>query len=434
MEKLNNPNLDIKPKDHKKTKKIFWIMGSILFIALFVVFYLYFAPGLLIINSKVGPVNIYIYGKEPKNIEKFSAFLKPGEYSLLIEKDNYLPSIQTIIIKPLWFTKINAFLTKMNSIGSVNSLSGMINNLNNSFSVLCSNEKYICYFNDADNTLYRMLITANASSSQETSQLQSESIGKLDFIPASASISRASWSTQKDKIIISDNNNSNWLYDLDNKASSALSSSAKQFAFSPDGKKIAYIYNDHANNKTYLSIANPDGTNWQNIKDIDPSSSSVAFSPDGKKIAYIYPKNKENILVVYNLENNGATEQSAGTVSLTNYPLLWSSDNQYVIYNNSTDSKIYSFDTSSKQLQTIDLKIYQNLYSWIGSSNNFIALVKDEKDAGYDIYQINPKNGEKTKINRLENDTQNSPQYIFTSSDGKKIYLQNNNQIAVFNI
>lgn len=267
--------------------------------------------------------------------------------------------------------------------------------------------------------------------------LQDEVLATLDFIPQDKSISRIYWSASKDKLILSsyqDQVFSNWLYDINGKNKIELTSLAKEFSFSPDGTKITYINWNKDQGTASLNIANADGSSERVLKEnINTLSSSLSFSNDNSKIAYIYPSEKENKLVVYDLNNGGSEEQSLGVVYPVNYPSFWSNDNKYLLYNSMANNRLLITDPINRSAaQDSGIKPYNNLYGWLGSSDEFIVLEQDGDKPAFNLWLVNAKTNQKSQLNRLEEDSSNNPQAMFTSSDGKNIYLINNNRLVAF--
>lgn len=83
-----------------------------------------------------------------------------------------------------------------------------------------------------------------------------------------ATLIKALWSPDKEKVIgiFSENNQvKKYLYSYVTNQAAPLSEDIGYAAWSPDSKKIVYQYNSSTSGQSNISIANPDGSNWQNI-------------------------------------------------------------------------------------------------------------------------------------------------------------------------
>lgn len=77
------------------------------------------------------------------------------------------------------------------------------------------------------------------------------------------------WSpTDKNKVIgifQNDEEIKKYFYNHQSKQSALLGQNIQGLAWSPDGQKIAYQYYNQKNQDNFISLANPDGSNWENI-------------------------------------------------------------------------------------------------------------------------------------------------------------------------
>ena len=341
-----------------------------------------------------------------------------------------------VTIKPLRITRIKAELTHMQDVGGLRISSASYGvNLNNSFPALSDDGKFVYYFDDTAEELHRIKTALDLNESEL--ELQDEVMATLDFIPQDKSISRIYWSADKNKLILSsfqDQVFSNWLYDINNKNKTDLTSSAKEFSFSPDGTKIAYISWNKDQGIANLNIANSDGTSERILKEnINTLSSGLSYSNDNNKISYIYPSEKENKLVFYDLNTGSSEEQSLGVVYPVNHQTLWSNSDKYLLYSSLAQEKLLIVDPINKSAaQDIGIKPHNNLYDWLGSNNEFIVLEQDNQTTAYNLWLVNAQTNQKGKINRLEEDSSNNPQAMFATKDGKTIYLINNSRLITF--
>ncbi len=187
---------------------------------------------------------------------------------------------------------------------------------------------------------------------------------------------KAVWSPQKDKVIALFNENGlikKYFYDYNTKISTPLSGDTRWVTWSPSQDKIAYQYYNSQTENNNISIANPDGSDWQNIfqtrmKDlivewpslnkvsvrtkpsglvesivytIDPTTNdfkkiinetyglTVLWSPLGNKILYSETNNQgKNLkLKIADLENQTISELNIATLA---EKCIWSQDNRTI--------------------------------------------------------------------------------------------------------
>src|ERR1051326_7852851 len=132
-------------------------------------------------------------------------------------------------------------------------------------------------------------------------------------------------------------------------------------AISPDGKRVAWVVEDHG-----LTVANVDGTNRKHIDD----ATAMAFSPDGARLAYLAGKAPKQLFV----------EAAPG-----------SGDNNYWI------AKLHVVDVARAAMQplyTPKLQIADPRWSPDGKSIALIeGLMSDEGSTGGDVMLIDAASG-----------------------------------------
>lgn len=184
------------------------------------------------------------------------------------------------------------------------------------------------------------------------------------------------WSPDKTKVISiyqdEEENIDIYVYDYTTGRASAFSSNIKEIAWSSASSKIAYQYTDDNANQNNISIADPDGTNWQVILDtrlkhlnIDWTASDIAFyekpsgitqsslfllnplskelvkvlsniyglsvkwSPQGDKMLYSQTNNQGENINLYLALRNGSNETSAGIVTFVE-KCVWAKDGRTI--------------------------------------------------------------------------------------------------------
>jgi Tol biopolymer transport system component len=100
-------------------------------------------------------------------------------------------------------------------------------------------------------------------------------------------------------------------------------------AWSPDGKKLAFVANDPGNNE--LFIADPDGGNLVRLTDNKVEDRDPAWSPDGKQIAYASDPtgNKSLQLFVIDVASKKFSQLGPTTPKDT-YSPVWSPDGKFI--------------------------------------------------------------------------------------------------------
>lgn len=100
-------------------------------------------------------------------------------------------------------------------------------------------------------------------------------------------------------------------------------------AWSPDGKKLAFVANDPGNNE--LFVADPDGGNLVRLTDNKVEDRDPAWSPDGKQIAYASDPTGNKSLQLFVIDVASKKFAQLGPVTPKDtYSPVWSPDGKYI--------------------------------------------------------------------------------------------------------
>lgn len=201
------------------------------------------------------------------------------------------------------------------------------------------------------------------------------------------SLVKALWGPKKEKVISiikqeDLNLNQKYLYNFKTKTSTLLDKNIRHISWAPNQDKIAYqYYNPQDQSESHISIANPDGSNWENIfktrmKNLIiewPSPDKIAFRtrPSGlaQSVLYIIDTNGENIKKI---------KQSFGLTT------LWSPSGNKLLFSE-TDSqgknlKLKIVDLIKNKVQEIKLKTLPEKCVWSNEETIFCAVPKKLPD------------------------------------------------------
>lgn len=221
-----------------------------------------------------------------------------------------------------------------------------------SFPVLSADGSQVLYYN-SDNGEIRAIATKDLSSS-------STLVAKIQ--PSAIHISWAA-----NKTLIATYLTGSIFYDLNSGSSKKLDQGVRSPVLNRAGDKLAYIYFDDQTGEGNISIADPSGefykvimptrsANWQ-IGWVGNNTLSLVRPP--------IPENPTYALLVLDTETKSL---SAILDSKNNLEVVWSPDNQKIIYSYSTDpgqeSKLYFMNLSDREEVGLSAAVNASKCTW----------------------------------------------------------------------
>lgn len=234
-------------------------------------------------------------------------------------------------------------------------------------------------------------------------------------------ITQAYWSPDTQKVILSNQGDKITLklYDLQSKSSKDMDSKIESLIWSPDSKKIYYHFYDEDQNISQLNVSLPDGTNWQNIVDLQYPSYKFVWVGENKLGYWTPPSDISGTnLDVIDLATKETKE------IFNDYRLadaLVSNNSQKIVYekfdkNNSTLSlAVANIDGKND----IDTKLQSSVAKsvWISNELLITAVKIGESEK---LYKIS-SNGEKSEIKIKSDQPFDSQDFMVV--DEKNIYF-----------
>lgn len=232
----------------------------------------------------------------------------------------------------------------------------------------------------------------------------------------------------------------NVYYDFQNKKTNELSNKIGNMVFIPTGQKIIYHYFNEEKNESQISMADPDGSNWQKITDLnelkiyDPY---LIISPDGNKLA-LYPAPEgygQNYIYLLDLQTKQISKITDDGYALAP---IWSPNSQKIVYQvldpKTFKPTLWIMNADGGNKKSLKIHAFSEKVIWQDEQNLLIALDPDLPDdfasdltyKSQDVFwtyniessQINQFSTNKTytEVEDLMYDSQNKTLY-FTSND-----------------
>lgn len=252
----------------------FYIIGGIILLLVlvgaFFIYWRFFAPSYLVIEVQPSSSKVTIdRSKYPAGKIKIA----PGNHLIQVASNGFLAYIANFTTRSLQSLNLKTNLKQLTVANTLDTSSALD-------LTLSVDEKYLYYLNANEKKFYRVPI--GETGARPSASPKEELAPAPDFISPNDPTSLI-WSNQKDKVIIK-TKDQNYFYDLTTRQGKELSKNILDIGWLENDKGIIYIYNNSQNQTYTISVADPDGTNWQKFIDIDPQLTKLAVSTDYKQL------------------------------------------------------------------------------------------------------------------------------------------------------
>jgi dipeptidyl aminopeptidase/acylaminoacyl peptidase len=149
------------------------------------------------------------------------------------------------------------------------------------------------------------------------------------------SLKEAVWPPDGEDFIALTNDSKNY-FDSKNNTYTKLPDNIQSFDWTPDGKRIVYVWKSGDNKSQSLMLANPDASGFKKIKDVFWPDLTVKVSPDGKN-ALLVRSNVQDINQIYKIDLQ--TGEISTLVGIgRNIDVKWVSATQF-LYNQTVNAQ-----------------------------------------------------------------------------------------------
>ena len=191
-------------------------------------------------------------------------------------------------------------------------------------------------------------------------------------------------------------------------------------AWSPDGKRIAYVSNRAGNRDIW--IMNADGTHRQNVTRTAADEWTPAWSPDGASIAFA--SNRDGNWELYVAKADGTSPQRITWSPAADYAPSWSPDGKRIAFVSERDGnpEIYVVNRDGSGLQRLTKNDATDLSPRWSPDGTRIAF-ETYRDGNMEIYTMAPDGSD---LRNLTNDAGCDEHGPAWSPDGKWIAFYSN--------
>ena len=320
--------------------------------------------------------------------------LPPGNYSLVIKKENYLDFQKDFIVYFWQTTNIDANLIPSIKEKTQNIVIGLQNNsINNTPHYI----EQITIFDEANSSFSNKFQFKKIENNQETIIFETNEFKNIKDI---------SWSPNFNKVIFNGTENDETLekkYYLDIVTQKIINSTipSDKIAWSKDSEKIYYIFQNQTidetsipdpdmpsggrgwapvytegENHNSLTIANPDGSQWQNIYKLPSKilNPEIKITTDNTKLAII---SQDHTAFIFHFENN-LIEEIPAIRTITD--ISWSPDDETLLAEIIDNKGLPSIefirknDNNDIYFRPLFIKSFIKKLTWISNTEFILAI------------------------------------------------------------
>jgi len=257
---------------------------------------------------------------------------------------------------------------------------------------------------------------------------------KILEVPQKPNISKILWPTQGNNYIaeiVSADGTKTWsFFDSDTVSYTDLSPKIYSLDWAMGGSKIVYIWLEGG--KAYLTISNPDGSDWQTLAEMWDKDDIVKVSPDSSSILFYHGSSTEKTNAI-NLVSSDAKVWKELVKDGYNIGALWSPDSQKFLFNKLDNSgnkyQLWYYDLASGEAVNTGLFTTVDKAVWGADSDVFYAAEPVTGAAGSGaltidkFYQVSLQD-----MSKQEYSTGNfnvDGRELFLSLDGTRLFFKN---------
>lgn len=152
----------------------------------------------------------------------------------------------------------------------------------------------------------------------------------------------------------------------------------------PSGQQIMYTWLD--NNKSTLSLGNPDATNYKTLADMWENDDALSVSPDGTQVLYYETNSASTTNAINSVTADGKVWKSLVKIG-QNYGVEWSPDGQKFLFAKKDTStlryQLWVYNLASGEIKNLGLFTTVDKAVWDKDSNTIYAAVPTSGEIGY---------------------------------------------------